>query len=45
MKLNNILVLIRNMLEYDRIDLSEGIGIYKCKDTSKNVVYASIIIF
>ena len=23
------------MLEYDRIDLSEGIGVNKCKDTSK----------
>ena len=45
MKLNNILVLIRNMLEYDRIDLSESIHVNKCKDTSKNVVYASSIIF
>ena len=32
------------MLEYDRIDLSEGIDVNKCKDTSKNVIYASIII-
>ena len=23
------------MLEYDRIDISEGIGIKKCKETSK----------
>ena len=45
MKLNNILVLIRNVLEYDRIDHSEGIGVNKCKDASKNVVYASFIIF
>ena len=35
MKLNNILVLIRNMLEYNRIDLSECIDVNKCKDTSK----------
>ena len=33
------------MLGYDRIDLSEGIDINKCKDISKNVVYASFIIF
>ena len=32
MKLDNILVLIKNMLEYDRIDLSEGI------DTNKNIL-------
>ena len=24
------------MLEYDRIDISEGIDVNKCKDTSKN---------
>ena len=29
MKLDNILVLIKNMLEYDRIDLSEGIDTNK----------------
>ena len=32
------------MLEYDRIDLTEGIDVNKCEDTSKNVVYAIIII-
>ena len=32
MKLDNILVLIKNMSEYDRIDLSEGI------DTNKNIL-------
>ena len=32
------------MLEYDRIDISEGIDVNKSEDTSKNVVYASIII-
>ena len=32
MKLDNILVLIKNMLEYDRVDLSEGI------DTNKNIL-------
>ena len=32
MKLNNILVLIKNMLEYDRIDFSEGIDIKKCNE-------------
>ena len=35
------------MLEYDRIDLSEGIDVNKCEDTSKkkkNVIYANIII-
>ena len=31
MKLNNSLVLIKNILEYDRIDISEGI------DTNKNI--------
>ena len=29
MKLDNILVLKKNMLEYDRIDISEGIDINK----------------
>ena len=34
------------MLEYDRIDLSEGIDTEKCKYIyKKNVVYASFIIF
>ena len=33
------------MLEYDRTDISEGIDVNKCKDTSKNVVYVSFIIF
>ena len=33
------------MLEYDRTDISEGIDVNKCKDTSKNVVYLSFIIF
>ena len=32
------------MLEYDRIDLSEGIDVNKCEDDRENVVYASIII-
>ena len=32
------------MLEYDRIDLSEGIEVNKCEDISKNVIYANIII-
>ena len=32
MKLGNILVLIKNMLGYERIDLSEGI------DTNKNIL-------
>ena len=34
------------MLEYDRIDISEGIeDIYKINIYKKNVVYASFIIF
>ena len=33
------------MLECDRTDISEGIDVNKCKDTSKNVVYVSFIIF
>ena len=33
------------MLEYDRIDLSEGIDVNKCNEHQENVVYASIIIF
>ena len=33
------------MLEYDRIDISEGIDTNKCKYISKNVVYTSFIIF
>ena len=32
MKLNNILILIKNMFEYDRIDISEGI------QTNKNIL-------
>ena len=32
------------MLEYDRIDISEGIDIKKCKET-ENVVYVNSIIF
>ena len=34
------------MLEYDRIDLSEGIDVNKCKDTSKkcSLCHVSIII-
>ena len=32
------------MLEYDRIDLSEGIDVNKCKDKGENVIYVSIII-
>ena len=32
------------MLEYYRIGLSEGIDVNKCEDTSKNVIYANIII-
>ena len=33
------------MLEYDRIDISEGIDIKKCKETLQNVVYANFIFF
>ena len=32
------------MLEYDRIDISEGIDINKCEETSR-VVYVNFIIF
>ena len=32
------------MLEYDRIDISEGIDVNKCEYTSKKIIYASIII-
>ena len=32
------------MLEYDRIDLSEGIDVNKREEHRKNVIYASIII-
>ena len=33
------------MLEYDRIDLSEGIDVNKCEDTSRKCnFYVSIII-
>ena len=32
------------MLEYDRIDLSEGIDVNKCEDTSKKLIYPNIII-
>ena len=33
------------MLEYDRIDISEGIDINKSKETSTNVVYVNFITF
>ena len=33
------------MFEYDRIDISEGIDINKCKKHLKNVVYVNFIIF
>ena len=33
------------MLEYDRIDISEGIDINKCEETSRRVVYVNFIIF
>ena len=33
------------MLEYNRIDLSEGIDIKKFKETSRDVVYVNFIIF
>ena len=33
------------MLEYDRIDISEGIDIKKCKKNLDNVIYANFIIF
>ena len=33
------------MLEYDRIDISEGIDIKKCKGTSRECIYANFIIF
>ena len=33
------------MLEYDRIGISEGIDVNKCKYISKNVIYASFTIF
>ena len=39
MKLDNILVLIKNILEYDRIDLSEGI------DTNKNILTSKKMLF
>ena len=32
------------MLEYDRINLSEGTDVNKCEDTSKICNYANIII-
>ena len=35
MKLDNILVLVKNMLEYDRIDLSEGINVNTYEETSR----------
>ena len=35
------MTLLKNMLEYDRIDISEDIDVNKCDETS---VYASIII-
>ena len=33
------------MLEYDRIDISEGIDIKNVKKHVKNVIYVSFIIF
>ena len=33
--LNHCMYKIRNMLEYDRIDLSEGIDIKRCEETSR----------
>ena len=33
------------MLEYDRIDISEGIDIKKCKENLENIVYVNSIIF
>ena len=33
------------MLEYDRIDISAGIDIKKCKKHLENVVYVNSIIF
>ena len=33
------------MLEYDRIDISEGIDIEKLKKHLKNVIYVNFIIF
>ena len=33
------------MLEYDRIDISEGIDINKCEETSARLVYVIFIIF
>ena len=33
------------MLEYDRIDISEGIHIKKCKETSKECSLCNFIIF
>ena len=34
------------MLEYDRIDISEGIDINKCEETSsRDVIYVIFIIF
>ena len=33
------------MLEYDRIDISEGIDINKCEETSARLFYVIFIIF
>ena len=33
------------MLEYDRIDLSEGIDVNKCKDTSKKMNFMQVLLF
>ena len=33
------------MLEYNRIDISEGIDIKKLKKNLKNVIYVNFIIF
>ena len=33
------------MLEYDRIDISEGIDINKCEEISRRCSYVNFIIF
>ena len=33
------------MLEYDRIDISEGIGIKKCKGASRECILCKIYFF
>ena len=34
-KSTNVVDIYKKMLEYDRIDISEGIDIKKCKETSR----------